>query len=197
MRETGEGTRGTRSRRPFVVLVPKLELGNARAIARSTGWVLSLTAASGSATSTVLGSPLGATSTSTSTGRASIPRSENVLSFASMRHARCPPLDRRAGSKTPGIPPYVAAFWPYQGGHASPQEEATRSEEHEPARRPANDKVRSDPDHSDPDHRVPRDRYNRSVSADFPQFRQERPLVPLDGFGGDAKHILSLVLRLP
>ena len=47
-------------------------------IARSTRCVLSRTAASGSPTSTVLGSPAGETSTSTSTGKASIPKSEKV-----------------------------------------------------------------------------------------------------------------------
>jgi hypothetical protein len=44
-------------------------------IARSTRCVLSLTAASGNPTSTVLGSAPGETSTSTSTGNASIPNS--------------------------------------------------------------------------------------------------------------------------
>ena len=59
-------------------------------IARSTRCVLSLTAASGSPTRTCLGRPLGETSTSTSTGRASMPTSEKVLSLASM--ASHPPL---------------------------------------------------------------------------------------------------------
>jgi hypothetical protein len=63
-------------------------------IARSTRCVLSLTAASGSTTSTVFGSAPGETSTSTSTGSASIPNSENVRSLASMR--------RRRGEKVKG-----------------------------------------------------------------------------------------------
>ena len=46
--------------------------------------VLSLTAISGRPTSTTLGSPAGETSTSTSTGRASMPSMEKVLSLASM-----------------------------------------------------------------------------------------------------------------
>ncbi len=53
-------------------------------IARSTRCVLSLTAASGKPTRTVLGSAPGETSTSTSTGKASMPTSEKVFSFASM-----------------------------------------------------------------------------------------------------------------
>src|SRR5215472_1853454 len=52
--------------------------------------MLSLTAISGSPTSTVLGSP-GAASTSTSTATASMPSSANVLSLASIggRRPRC------------------------------------------------------------------------------------------------------------
>ena len=53
-------------------------------IARSTRCVLSLTAASGRPTSMVFGRPAGETSTSTSTGKASMPSSEKVLSLASM-----------------------------------------------------------------------------------------------------------------
>ena len=53
-------------------------------IARAMRWVLSRTAASGRPTSTVLGIAVGETSTSTSTGKASIPNSENVRNVASM-----------------------------------------------------------------------------------------------------------------
>ena len=53
-------------------------------IARSTRCVLSLTAASGRPTRTVFGNPAGETSTSTSTGKASMPSSEKVFSLASM-----------------------------------------------------------------------------------------------------------------
>ena len=54
-------------------------------IARSTRCVLSLTAASGKPDQHRLGqSPPAETSTSTSTGKASIPNSENVRSLASM-----------------------------------------------------------------------------------------------------------------
>ena len=63
-------------------------------IARSTRCVLSFTAASGSPTRSVLGSPAGETSTSTSTGRASMPRSEKVLSLASIEK---PPSPFRGG----------------------------------------------------------------------------------------------------
>jgi hypothetical protein len=52
-------------------------------IARSTQCVLSFTAASGRPTSTVFGNPAG--DTSTSTGKASIPSNEKVLSFAGKR----------------------------------------------------------------------------------------------------------------
>jgi len=51
--------------------------------ARSMRWVLSFTAASGKPTSTVLGNAPGETSTSTSTGNASMPKSEKVCSLAS------------------------------------------------------------------------------------------------------------------
>ena len=60
-------------------------------MARSTRCVLSLTAASGSPTSTCFGSPLGETSTSTSTGKASMPTNEKVLSVASMSKSPLPP----------------------------------------------------------------------------------------------------------
>ena len=53
-------------------------------MARSTRCVLSLTAASGRPTRIIFGSPEGETSPSTSTGRASMPNSEKVLSLASM-----------------------------------------------------------------------------------------------------------------
>ena len=53
-------------------------------IARSTRWVLSLTAASGSPTRIVLGMAAAETSTSTSTGTASMPSSENVCNLANM-----------------------------------------------------------------------------------------------------------------
>jgi len=50
-------------------------------------WMLSFTACSGRPTRTVFGRADGETSTSTSTGRASIPRSEKVWSLASMGHS--------------------------------------------------------------------------------------------------------------
>ena len=53
-------------------------------MARSTRCVLSLTAASGRPTRMLFGKPAGETSTSTSTGKASIPSNEKVLSLASI-----------------------------------------------------------------------------------------------------------------
>jgi hypothetical protein len=51
-------------------------------IARSTRWTLSLTAVSARPTRITAGSPVAATSTSASTGMASIPLKANVFNFA-------------------------------------------------------------------------------------------------------------------
>src|SRR5262245_7863500 len=70
--------------------------------ARSTRWVLSLTAASGRPTRMVLGSAPAETSTSTSTGTASMPTREKVCSLASIR---CPRkrvgIDGYSGGQAP------------------------------------------------------------------------------------------------
>ena len=63
---------------------------------RLTRWVLSLTAASGRPTSTVLGSARRSTSTSTSTGKASMPTSEKVDSLASIEIGLAGRSDRSA-----------------------------------------------------------------------------------------------------
>ena len=84
-------------------------------IARSTRCVLSLTAASGSPTRMVLG--IAACETSTSTGTASMPSSENMqfgqhgnssrwpAFFTSASHVHCAPS--AAAPQTPVIAPYV------------------------------------------------------------------------------------------